>query len=1038
MIPSPNLDDRTYQEIVDEAIRLIPHYCPEWTNHNPTDPGITLIELFAWMMEMTIYRLNRVPEKTYLTLLDLIGLSFMKPQPAKALISFSLVDGYDGFVKIKKGTQLSTTKTESAGSIVFETQNDVCVKNTRLASCIGTYDGRVTDNLAIPEEKRKKHGFFLFSGTNEINRYIYISDPVLGFLADNNVCNLVFHSPYSITGFDDEIINFLSWEYWNGKKWVLIDYTRALVIQNAEPELEQKFKKRDNELFFSGPIEIDETEIDGKTGYFLRASLVDQPEKQKCFDIISISINLLFGGEGLNPDACICNTENMIFHPIDITKTFTPFVDIPGYNDAFYIASNEVFSKEDSEIIIHIALSDEAGVDKAEPHKDLLLKYEYWNGKNWLALGGTTTSGVVKTDGKEDWYRFRDETNALTKSGFVRFHRPSDMKTTGVNGEENYWIRVRISAGDFGTAGKYVQTKEGKWEWIYERPVKPPMIKYIRLSYRADKKPPECLKVYNEYSYQDFTEKNAAHYSESRDDEKFADFYKIINITKEKCPITYLGFDREFPPGDTGIYFKLNEEKKVRPSREMVVDLSRTGVKDMKSKRVLTLRWEYWDGKSWTNLSVNDYTDSFHESGFVEFRTPENHKIKNEFGHKLYWMRILFESGSFEFSPIVHDLLLNSVYAFNQQTFRNELLGSSNGAPAQRFEIFHKPILPGIELYVKENCIPPETEKELILEEEGGDAIVVLNQGNGDREEIWIRYHEVENFYTSKPYSRHYCIDYLSSVIIFGDGTRGMIPPRMKNNIKLMKYKTGGGVSGNIGGHAITVLRENIPYVSGAVNHYPAEGGADLESIESLKTRASNVFRNLNRAVTAEDYEWLAMEASSSVARAKCLSKCGSHGEVILVIVPRLDPRDIDLKEKLNPSSELIRRVKEFLEPRKLVGTRLRVEPPAYRNISVEVKLIFKKDVSEVQGIKAEVEHCIRRALHPITGGLDGRGWPFGMALTRNEIYNVLEKVDGIYYIVEIEIRDNDLGAQIDKVILDEDSLIHIDSITIIDRKYHF
>jgi hypothetical protein len=49
MIPSPNLDDRTYNDIVEEAIRLIPHYCPEWTNHNATDPGIALIELFAWM-----------------------------------------------------------------------------------------------------------------------------------------------------------------------------------------------------------------------------------------------------------------------------------------------------------------------------------------------------------------------------------------------------------------------------------------------------------------------------------------------------------------------------------------------------------------------------------------------------------------------------------------------------------------------------------------------------------------------------------------------------------------------------------------------------------------------------------------------------------------------------------------------------------------------------------------------------------------------------------------------------------------------------
>ena len=54
MIPAPKLDDRTYADIVAEAMRLIPRYCPEWTNHNPSDPGITIVELTAWMTELNI------------------------------------------------------------------------------------------------------------------------------------------------------------------------------------------------------------------------------------------------------------------------------------------------------------------------------------------------------------------------------------------------------------------------------------------------------------------------------------------------------------------------------------------------------------------------------------------------------------------------------------------------------------------------------------------------------------------------------------------------------------------------------------------------------------------------------------------------------------------------------------------------------------------------------------------------------------------------------------------------------------------------
>lgn len=68
----PNLDDRTYEDLLAEARALIPTYAPEWTNHNPSDPGITLIELFAYLSEMLIYRLNRVTDNNIRAFLELI------------------------------------------------------------------------------------------------------------------------------------------------------------------------------------------------------------------------------------------------------------------------------------------------------------------------------------------------------------------------------------------------------------------------------------------------------------------------------------------------------------------------------------------------------------------------------------------------------------------------------------------------------------------------------------------------------------------------------------------------------------------------------------------------------------------------------------------------------------------------------------------------------------------------------------------------------------------------------------------------------
>jgi len=71
----PDLDDRTWQDLVDEMRALIPKYAPQWTDHNPSDIGITLIELFAYLVEGLIFRLNQVPDKHYVEFLNLLGLT---------------------------------------------------------------------------------------------------------------------------------------------------------------------------------------------------------------------------------------------------------------------------------------------------------------------------------------------------------------------------------------------------------------------------------------------------------------------------------------------------------------------------------------------------------------------------------------------------------------------------------------------------------------------------------------------------------------------------------------------------------------------------------------------------------------------------------------------------------------------------------------------------------------------------------------------------------------------------------------------------
>ncbi len=137
-IVPPNLDDRTWQELVDEMRALIPRYAPAWTDHNPSDIGMSLIELFAWLAEGVIYRLNQVPEKNYLAFLNLLGITRDPATPAHTYLTFT---SGAGTVLVPRGTQAQTPAKAGESPIVFETDEDVTVLpvNLTTALLIGPY-----------------------------------------------------------------------------------------------------------------------------------------------------------------------------------------------------------------------------------------------------------------------------------------------------------------------------------------------------------------------------------------------------------------------------------------------------------------------------------------------------------------------------------------------------------------------------------------------------------------------------------------------------------------------------------------------------------------------------------------------------------------------------------------------------------------------------------------------------------------------------------------------------------------------------------
>ena len=109
-LPSPNLDDRTFEQLVDQARRRIRRTCPDWTDLSPGDPGIVLLELFSFLTENMIYRLNRVPEKVYIELLRLIGVTLQPPAAASVILRFRRSDGDDQPIEITRGTRVASAR----------------------------------------------------------------------------------------------------------------------------------------------------------------------------------------------------------------------------------------------------------------------------------------------------------------------------------------------------------------------------------------------------------------------------------------------------------------------------------------------------------------------------------------------------------------------------------------------------------------------------------------------------------------------------------------------------------------------------------------------------------------------------------------------------------------------------------------------------------------------------------------------------------------------------------------------------------------
>ena len=188
--------------------------------------------------------------------------------------------------------------------------------------------------------------------------------------------------------------------------------------------------------------------------------------------------------------------------------------------------------------------------------------------------------------------------------------------------------------------------------------------------------------------------------------------------------------------------------------------------------------------------------------------------------------------------------------------------------------------------------------------------------------------------------------------------------------------------------------------------------GSDLN--ETIRATIMAV-RSRYRAITCEDYEFLARQASSQIARAKCDSRryldAGTEaergevrpGHVSVIVLPKAEaPDSSELPQFLQPDRDLLQTVKDYLEPRRLLTTRLHVVGPSYAPVGAEILVARRADAGDEE-LKKEIAHKLNTFLAPQPSS-SGEGWPFGRNVYVSELYKLLEAIPGVDHVPAIDL----------------------------------
>jgi len=1054
MVPCPKIDRRSAEDLAAQVRTLLSFYVPGLQGAGEVGKlPDAMVRIFARYGEIVIDRLNRAPQKNFLAFLDLIGISPDPPRSARVPLTFYLSAPQAGYTVVPAGTQVAAELAKGEQKpVLFETEHELVVTAVRLESLLlkdaarDRYrDWKSVLGPAVSPASGAAPSVSKDASAGDplaIPHMMYIALPAGLHWPEANRLSLRFQLEESVQAFLDK--RSLQWELCETAANVaegsekasaaseLADADKAFRSKTIVPERDEtKNLAKSGEITFRNLPQVQPAMLEGMLAPWIRCclltSITRSAEAQngavRDFHlprIKEINIESQFERTGTVPEAVFVNSLK-----VDTSKEFFPFGEKPKFGDTLYIAS-DAFSNPDASLTIHVELTNPArATDSPLPPviaQSVKLLWEFWNGEQWVTLGTTSALSAIEPTDAPDGLLHRspprrvrfvdqsppsptpetplsDTTQAFSASGNVSFRLNQPAVAATINGQKGNWIRARIIAGDYGREARY------EWDAAKEKPVlhpasfAPPSIRAIRIdsSVKIESKP-QTIITWNDFIY-----------SQIREGETFSPFLPAATKDAGSFPTIYFGFTLPaapnqiqalprplalpaFPNRNMSVYVGLNEKSHEEGQ----------GSSDQPTP---VANWEYWNGSTWTRCTVRDDTQGLTQSGLIRFLGPPDFQLKNEFGLSRYWLRM--SNGTADFDPRLTTVLLNTTMAQEGATTLNEVLGTSNGRPSQSFRTIQSPILAGQQLEVREPSLPMRDEQSRIMQDEGKDAIRRIDI-SGSREQIWVRWHEVPNFYCSKPRDRHYVLDRVAGEVLFGDGVNGQIPPPMPGNIRMASYRSGGRAAGNKPAFAVKQLKTAVPFVDKVVNWEDAGGGGDAETIPSLLERGPRTLRHRHRAVTREDFEDLALLASPQVAKVKCVPLCDLQkdrdgakrqaGVVSLIVAPR------SADATPMPNTELLDCVRGRLLDSRLPTVRLVLVGPEYVAVDVEAEIAVD-DVDTAAETELAVTSAIQSYLHPTAGGRAQTGWDFGRQPHKSDLCAVIEDVSGVSHVRQLQYR---------------------------------